>query len=157
MAPLAVTTIRPPWRQAATAACRRGGTVGGANQRSVPIRQRIIVTPNAARDLGDYIMNRTKRRVTIHLPEEFLELCKYDMVTPERVLRGFIADLCGIVSWASNPRTDQYSSNGSDERDFARAYYDRVGYRYEAQFIRDQHDTTNQKSSGHFNCRQRTN
>jgi hypothetical protein len=44
------------------------------------------------------------------------------------VLTGFIADLCGIVSWASEPRADGYNSNGSDERDMARAYYERVGY-----------------------------
>ena len=82
-------------------------------------------------------MSRTKRKVTIQLPDEFLDLCAYDMVSPERVLQGFIADLCEIVSWASNPRADQYNSNGSDEREFAKAYYDRVGYPYEAQFIRD--------------------
>lgn len=48
---------------------------------------------------------------------------------PEVVLRGFIADLCGLMNWSNNPRTDGYSSNGSDERDYAEAYY-RVGYPY---------------------------
>ena len=80
---------------------------------------------------------RATRKITIQAPDEFLELCDYDMTTPERVLRGFIADLCGIVNWASNPRADGYGSNGSDERDFARAYYDRVGYAYEAEYIRE--------------------
>jgi len=82
-------------------------------------------------------MSRAKTKVTIQLPEEFLELCNYDMVCPARILRGFIADLCGIINWASSPRTDRYSCSGSDEREFARQYYDRVGYPYEAQWLRD--------------------
>ena len=45
-----------------------------------------------------------------------------------RVLRGFIADLSEIMDWASDPRTDGYSSNGSDERRMAMEYYRRVGY-----------------------------
>lgn len=80
---------------------------------------------------------RRKRRVTISLPDEFLELCEFDRTEPERVLRGFIADLCEIMSWCSNPRSDGYSSNGSDERNFARVYYDRVGYPYEGQWVRE--------------------
>jgi len=60
------------------------------------------------------------------------------MVEPETVLRGFIADLCGIMNWASNPRADGYGSNGSDERDFASAYYDRVGYPHWAEYKREQ-------------------
>lgn len=70
------------------------------------------------------------QKVTIELPEEFLELCKSDQTEPERVLRGFIADLCGLMNWGSNPRKDGYSSNGSDERMMAREYYERVGYPY---------------------------
>lgn len=54
--------------------------------------------------------------MTLELPPEFIELCRGDNVPPEVVLRGFIADLAGIVSWAASPRTDGYSSNGSDER-----------------------------------------
>ena len=70
----------------------------------------------------------TQPTVTIVLPPEFLALCKEDGVQPSTVLRGFIADLCGIMSWQSHPRSDRYSSNGSDERSMARAYYERVGY-----------------------------
>lgn len=73
---------------------------------------------------------KTKRKLTIELPPEFLELCQRDGTTPETVLKGFIADLCGIMNWTSNPRTDGYSSNGSDERDLAEQYYQRVGYPY---------------------------
>jgi hypothetical protein len=68
--------------------------------------------------------------ITLELPAEFLELCEADSVEPERVLRGFIADLCEIRSYASEPRKDGYQSNGSDERMMARAYYERVGYPY---------------------------
>jgi len=67
-------------------------------------------------------------RVTIELPREFIQLCERDQVEPELVLRGFIADLCGLINWAKSPRADGYCSNGSDERDLAEAYYRRVGY-----------------------------
>lgn len=71
-----------------------------------------------------------KQQITIDLPEEFIELCQQDEIEPEQVLRGFIADLAEIMNWASDPREDGYSSNGSDERMKAREYYERVGYPY---------------------------
>jgi hypothetical protein len=76
-------------------------------------------------------------RLNIKLPKEFIELCAQDSVNPEIVLRGFIADLCGIQNWVHpdpsqgrfpRPR-DGYQSNGSDERLLAREYYERVGHR----------------------------
>jgi hypothetical protein len=70
----------------------------------------------------------SRKRVTLHLPVEFVELCQGHGVEPEFVLRGFISDLCGLISWADNPRTDGYCSNGSDEREYAWQYYQRVGY-----------------------------
>lgn len=70
-------------------------------------------------------------QVRIGLPEEFLELCCRDNVKPEVVLYGFIADLCGLMNYIDNPRADGLSSNGSDERDKAEAYYDRCGYSWE--------------------------
>ena len=73
---------------------------------------------------------KRKNKLTIELPVEFIELCEADSVTPEIVLRGFIADLAGIMNWQADPRTDGYSSNGSDERGMAQAYYERVGYPY---------------------------
>jgi hypothetical protein len=73
-------------------------------------------------------MPRKTRRLTLQLPPEFVALCESDGVEPEQVLRGFIADLAEIVSWADNPRADGYSSNGSDERRYAMEYYERVGY-----------------------------
>ena len=71
-----------------------------------------------------------KQRITLDLPVEFIGLCQKDKTDPETVLRGFIADLCGIISFANNPRQDGYSSNGSDEREMAWAYYERVGYSF---------------------------
>jgi hypothetical protein len=73
---------------------------------------------------------KRKHRLTLDLPPEFIALCEADGVTPEIVLRGFIADLCGLMNWQANPRADGYSSNGSDERHMAQAYYERVGYPY---------------------------
>jgi len=71
---------------------------------------------------------RARNRITLDLPPEFIALCNTDGVEPGTVLRGFIADLAGIMNWVSNPRTDGYSSNGSDERHMAMEYYERVGY-----------------------------
>lgn len=73
-------------------------------------------------------MKRTSHRVTLLLPDEFVALCRNDGIDPDLVLRGFIADLCGLISWQSDPRTDGYNSNGSDEREYAAEYYRRVGY-----------------------------
>ena len=72
---------------------------------------------------------KTKSKpITLALPDEFIALCASDGVAPELVLRGFIADLCEIMSWAADPRTDGYCSNGGDERRMAMEYYRRVGY-----------------------------
>lgn len=73
---------------------------------------------------------KCKHKLTLELPSEFVDLCEADGVTPEMVLRGFIADLAGIMNWQASPRQDGYSSNGSDERGMAQAYYERVGYPY---------------------------
>jgi hypothetical protein len=73
---------------------------------------------------------KRKNKITIELPAEFIDLCAADGVTPETVLRGFIGDVSGIINWAANPRADGYNSNGSDEREMAAAYYERVGYPY---------------------------
>jgi hypothetical protein len=68
-----------------------------------------------------------KPSVTLVLPTEFLMLCRRDNVKPSEVLRGFIADLCGLES-------REYCTNGSDERMYARAYYERCGYRFAREF-----------------------
>jgi hypothetical protein len=48
------------------------------------------------------------------LPPEFIAMCEADGVSPDEVLNGFLADLCGLEG-----------SHGSDERDLAQQYYDR--------------------------------
>lgn len=70
----------------------------------------------------------TAKSIKLALPDEFIALCESDGVAPDVVLRGFIADLAGIMSWAADPRLDGYCSNGSDERSMAMDYYRRVGY-----------------------------
>lgn len=71
----------------------------------------------------------TSRSITLQLPEEFIDLCAGHGVPPEMVLRGFIADLCSLAS-QYDLREDGYASHGSDERELAYAYYERVGYPY---------------------------
>jgi hypothetical protein len=41
-----------------------------------------------------------------------------------------LADLCGIMNCANNPRADGNCGKGSDERMMAEDYYLRVGYRF---------------------------
>ena len=65
--------------------------------------------------------------VTLVLPREFVALCERDRITPEAVLRGFIADLCDITP---RPPAGGYCSNGADERAMAQEYYHRVDYYY---------------------------
>ncbi len=77
-----------------------------------------------------------EKQITLDLPQEFIALCEEDGTDPQTVIRGFIADLCGIMNWAANPREDGYSSNGSDEREKAREYYERVGYPYWKQWYK---------------------
>ena len=59
--------------------------------------------------------------LTLTLPPQFLSLCATHGVEPETVIRGFIADLCHL-------RTAEYHTNGSDGRNLADDYYQRVGY-----------------------------
>ena len=74
-----------------------------------------------------------QRAVTFDLPNEFLLLCEQYGLTPVEALRGFIADVCGIENYIANPREDGYNSNGSDERQMARAYFDRANWRPEVE------------------------
>jgi hypothetical protein len=73
----------------------------------------------------DFIPDETKE-LTIKVPLEFFNLCKDFDETPEGVLRGFIADVCGLQSLTSFPREDGYSSHGSDERRMAYDYLERA-------------------------------
>ena len=64
---------------------------------------------------------QSSNELTLTLPTQFIALCRAHGVEPETVIRGFIADLCDL-------RTAEYHTNGSDERNLADAYYERVGY-----------------------------
>ena len=74
---------------------------------------------------GNYIEDETEP-VEIPVPPEFFELCESRGLTPEQVLRGFIADVCGLQSFVVNPREDGFSSNGSDERMYAEQWFERA-------------------------------
>lgn len=62
----------------------------------------------------------------LDLPPEFVDLCSTKGISVEQVLRGFIADLCGLQNYLDEPREDGYSSNGSDERHMAHDYFERA-------------------------------
>jgi hypothetical protein len=68
--------------------------------------------------------------ITLDLPPEFVRLCQLDGVDPSTVLKGFIADLCGITGWLHVPRTDGYCRHGSDESEMARVYFWSVGHHW---------------------------
>lgn len=74
---------------------------------------------------GAFIEDQTEN-VTIGIPREFIDLCAEVGQQPETVLRGFIADACGLNNYVAFPRADGYSSNGSDERMQAHAYIERA-------------------------------
>ena len=71
-------------------------------------------------------MGGHKHQIEIALPKKFLELCEHDLVSPEKVLCEFIADLCDITSQHPEHGIGSHISNGSADRDRARAYYDRI-------------------------------
>lgn len=74
---------------------------------------------------GDFIKDDTEE-ITLQIPPEFIGLAKLTQMSPEDLLRGFIADVTGIHNYLSCPRADEYSSNGSDERDLAEEWLQRA-------------------------------
>ena len=74
---------------------------------------------------GAFIEDDTEP-VQIDVPPEFFDLCARYQLTPEAVLRGFIADTCDLISYVREPRGDGYGSNGSDERMMASDYLNRA-------------------------------
>jgi hypothetical protein len=64
--------------------------------------------------------------LTIQIPPEFVALCSVRGMTAPEVLRGFIADVCNLKNYVENPRADEYSSNGSDERMYAQQWFGRA-------------------------------
>jgi hypothetical protein len=72
------------------------------------------------------IISRDTQTQALELPREFIDFCDTRGITPESVLRGFIADLCGLMNFFACPREDGYSSCGSDERQQAQDYFKRA-------------------------------
>ncbi len=64
--------------------------------------------------------------VTLRVPPEFVRECQRVQMTPEGLLRSFVGDLAGVINSAACPRADGYGSNGSDEREYADAWYERA-------------------------------
>lgn len=64
--------------------------------------------------------------LSIEIPRELVDLCLQSGVLPTELLRGFIADLCELMNYCARPREDGYCSNGSDERLYARRYFERA-------------------------------
>lgn len=70
---------------------------------------------------GRYVADETIS-VTLHIPPEFVRLCRSVDHTPIEVLRGFVGDAAHINNYANRPRADGYDSNGSDERYMAEGW-----------------------------------
>lgn len=64
--------------------------------------------------------------VTLRVPIEFVRECQRAQMTPEELLRSFAGDLAGIQNLIACPRADGCGSNGSDERDYADAWFQRA-------------------------------
>jgi hypothetical protein len=72
------------------------------------------------------------KTITVEIPEEFSELCDFDMVAPERVLCGFIADVCGTSFREVAATPEMYRSGCFEDCKQAKIYYDRAcGWRGE--------------------------
>lgn len=76
-------------------------------------------------DLGKFVEDETES-VPVRVPTEFFDLCESFGVEPERLLGGFIADVCGIQNLVNCPRADHMDSHGSDERMLAQDYLERT-------------------------------
>jgi hypothetical protein len=74
---------------------------------------------------GHFIPRDTESQV-LDLPREYLAFCKAKKLNPRTVIMGFVADLCELQNLFANPREDGYASHGSDERGWARSYFERV-------------------------------
>lgn len=63
--------------------------------------------------------------VTLNVPPEFVRKAAEYQLEPERLLRLFIGDVCGLHNMFACPRADGYGSQGSDERDLAEEWLER--------------------------------
>lgn len=74
---------------------------------------------------GRFVPDETVQ-ITLNVPPEFVRLCRQYQRSPEELLRGFIADAAELHNLHGAPRADGFSSNGSDERDYAEAWIERA-------------------------------
>jgi hypothetical protein len=88
--------------------------------------QRILCKPHFLPGKEGRFIEDATEPVRILVPPEFFALCESRGLTPEQVLQGFIADVCGLQNYVNHPREDGFSSHGSDERDFAARWFERA-------------------------------
>lgn len=88
----------------------------------LPIQVRAGILPG----LDGKVITRDIEILEIELPREFIDFCAQHGVTPVRVLRAYVADLCELFNWVRCPREDGYSSNGSDEPMYAQIHFHRT-------------------------------
>jgi len=74
---------------------------------------------------GGFIPDRTEQ-VAVRVPPEFTALCRQFGLTPEGMLRAFIADACDLSSPDACPRADGFQRSGSDEAAMARGWVERA-------------------------------
>lgn len=74
---------------------------------------------------GAFVPDETVQ-TQLRVPKEFVQVATALQLHPDELLRSFIGDLCGLNNYLGCPRADGYSSNGSDERDYAQAWLDRA-------------------------------
>ena len=85
-------------------------------------------------DHGGFVEDQTTP-LTLPIPLEFAALCDQFNMSPEVVLRGFIADVAGLMNYLNCPRADRYSANGSDERMLADQYMERAYGVFRNEFV----------------------
>lgn len=74
---------------------------------------------------GEFIPDRSVE-LKLAIPVEFTDLCESRGMSPQDVLKGLIADICGLKNYFVLPREDGYCSNGSDERMYAEQWFERA-------------------------------
>jgi hypothetical protein len=88
--------------------------------RVVLVKAGIIPGQNGA------VVPEDSQALSLNVPHEFFLFCARFRLHPADVLRGFVADLCALQNFVIRPREDGYSSNGSEERLLAQAYFERA-------------------------------
>ena len=88
--------------------------------------ERIQVRAGVLPGRNGAVVRRDTDMLSIELPREFLDFCAIHGVAPLGVLRAYVADLCSLFNWIQCPREDDYSTNGSDERMYAKIHFQRA-------------------------------